>query len=274
VLAFGDHSRLARRCLESIQRNCERSLCRLIVGANEVGQKTRAYLEELQQEGAIDRLYLSRRNLNKCPMMRRMFAGVDTEFIWWFDDDSYVKHPQALRWHLRLARHSPATTVMWGRAAQCLHSFQFINLEDAASFVRQAKWYGGLTPPSWAPGGKGEFNFEGHGTGDGRWRFITGGCWWIRTRTIRALDWPDRRLIKLGDDVLLGEAIRQQGWNIGDTGGAGVAINTRPRRGSDGKVPLERYAISNPRIVPVDEANLSVSRPIRCSIETKRLGNG
>ena len=32
-----------------------------------------------------------------------------------------------------------------------------------------------------------------------------------------------------------------------------------------------RYASSSPRIVPVAEANLSVSSPMRCSMETKRL---
>ena len=34
------------------------------------------------------------------------------------------------------------------------------------------------------------------------------------------------------------------------------------------------YAISSPRIVPVAEANLSVSSPMRCSIETNRFGSG
>ena len=34
------------------------------------------------------------------------------------------------------------------------------------------------------------------------------------------------------------------------------------------------HANSRPRIVPVDEANLSSSSPIRCSIETKRFGSG
>ena len=34
------------------------------------------------------------------------------------------------------------------------------------------------------------------------------------------------------------------------------------------------HVISSPRIVPVDEANLFSSRPIRWSIETKRFGNG
>ena len=36
----------------------------------------------------------------------------------------------------------------------------------------------------------------------------------------------------------------------------------------------EPQAISSPRIVPVAEANLSASRPMRWSIETKRLGSG
>ncbi len=34
------------------------------------------------------------------------------------------------------------------------------------------------------------------------------------------------------------------------------------------------YAISKPRIVPVDEANFASSSPMRWSIETKRFGSG
>lgn len=40
-----------------------------------------------------------------------------------------------------------------------------------------------------------------------------------------------------------------------------------------GAIP-ELQARSNPRIVPVAEANRSVSKPMRWSIETKRLGSG
>jgi len=38
--------------------------------------------------------------------------------------------------------------------------------------------------------------------------------------------------------------------------------------------PHAPYAISNPRIVPVDDANRSASSPIRCSIETNKFGSG
>src|ERR1051326_8109432 len=203
VLTYGNYPHLAKRCIESIRKYCERLLYRLVVGANAIGAQTEAYLRRLQAAGHIDRLHVSQTNLNKCPMMRRMFADIDTEFLWWFDDDSYITRPGTLSWLLDLARRSPPATVMWGQEAECNHPSTFTNLPDVADFIRRASWYGGLTPPSWRPGGKGEFNFEGRGTGDGRWRFIVGGCWLIRTCTVRTLDWPDRRLIKLGDDVLL-----------------------------------------------------------------------
>jgi GT2 family glycosyltransferase len=200
-----------------------------------VGNQTLAFLQSLERAGEIDELVVQRDNLNKCPMMRRMFEHVETELIWWFDDDSYIIDPAAFdHWRGRAERAS-AQTVMWGKVAVCDHPSAFApDLPDAVGFVRSADWYCGLTPPSWKVGGRGEFDFEGRGTGDGRWFFVLGGCWMIRTRAIRALNWPDRRLIKLGDDVFLGEAIRQQGWLVQNVDEPGVAIDTEPRRGSIG----------------------------------------
>ncbi len=235
VLTYGDYPRLARRCLESIRRCCDRASYRLVVGANAIGAETTTYLRRLQRAGHIDRLLASRVNLNKCPMMRRLFRRIDTEFIWWFDDDAYITQPGTLTRWLQAARTSPPRTVLWGRGYVCNDTPVFTNLPDVVEFVRTASWYGGLTPPSWKPGGKGEFNFRGQGTGDGRWLFITGGCWLIRSRVIRALDWPDRRLIKLGDDVLLCEALRQQGWQTCDVGPAGIIMHGEPRRGEAGE---------------------------------------
>ena len=129
------------------------------------------------------------------------------------------------------ARAAPPATVMWGKGAYCDYPGNFTDLDDPAAFVRSAPWYRGLPPPSWRPGGKGEMNFQGRGTGDGRWHFILGGCWLIRTAALRAMDWPDPRLLRHGDDVFLGEAIRQQGWQIASIGTPGVALNTEARRG-------------------------------------------
>jgi GT2 family glycosyltransferase len=234
VLNYGDYPRLARRVIDSILTFCPRSEYELVVGANAVGQETRDYLNRLKFAGALDHLIDSPINLNKCPMMRRMFEKAGTEFIWWFDDDSRVTSPDALNQWLRAADAVPDSTVMWGQLRRCEATQSFIDFDDVVGFVRGATWYGGLPPPSWWPGGKGEFNFENRNCGDGRWDFITGGCWLARASALRALDWPDRRLVKLGDDVLLGEAIRQQGWELGDIGTPGVAINTEDRRGDAG----------------------------------------
>jgi GT2 family glycosyltransferase len=121
---------------------------------------------------------------------------------------------------------------MWGQLAWCGHPLAFVpDMEDVLAFVRSAAWYRGLPPPSWRSGGKGEFDFEGRGTGDGRWFFMPGGCWLARTSALRAMDWPDKRLIMQGEDVLLGEAMRQQGWELANNQAQGVAVSSAERRG-------------------------------------------
>lgn len=212
VLTYGDYPRLARRAIGSIRRHCDRDQYRLVVGANAVGAETRAYLEGLEAEGAIDRLILSDVNLNKCPMMRRMLRDARGEFVWWFDDDSHVTSADALPERLRVAREAPASEVMWGEVYYFGREGHFSEGTDVAGYVRRAPWYRGLTPPD-------------------RWVFATGGSWFMRTSALRALRWPDRGLIKKNDDVLLGEAIRQQGWTVREIGPRGVRANTEPRRG-------------------------------------------
>ncbi len=234
VLTYGDHPGLARRVIGSIRRFCPRPRYRLVVGANAVGGETLEFLARSQGEGAIDRLEVSATNINKCPMMRRMFDGVSTEFIWWFDDDSYLTDESALERYLQAARKAPDKVVQWG-VPMVLEGIPCGELgsDFATKFVRSAPWYRGLTPPSWDLGGKGELNFQGKAQGDGRWIFITGGCWWIRTSSIKLLDWPDPRLVKEGDDVFLGEALRQLGLDFEGVD-APVAINKAERRGMTG----------------------------------------
>jgi hypothetical protein len=234
VLLYGDYLPLAERAISSIFELCPREDYSLIVGANAVGAQTLKFIRGHEESGAIDRLIVSDSNLNKCPMMRLMFEVIESDFIWWFDDDSSITEPSALSCWLQRAQASPASTVMWGQLASCDHGENFTYLPDPVGFVRNAPWYRGLPPPSWRPGGKGEFNHENKGTGDGRWFFVTGGCWMIRTSAVRALDWPDPRLVKMGDDVFLGEAIRQQGWQLENLGELGITIGKDRRRGSLG----------------------------------------
>src|SRR5262245_60000715 len=99
LLTYGDLASLARRALDSIRDNCARADYRLVVGANAVCPETLELLHTRHRNGDIDHLIVSATNLSKCPMMRRMFANVETDYIWWFDDDSHVTSPDAMsRW--------------------------------------------------------------------------------------------------------------------------------------------------------------------------------
>ena len=49
-------------------------------------------------------------------------------------------------------------------------------------------------------------------------------------RTLREIDWPDRSLLRFGDDVLLGHAIKRNHWKMQDLGSCGVCVNAGPRR--------------------------------------------
>jgi len=231
ALTYGNYPDLVKRCIQSILLHCERSLYRLAVGANQVGDETQDYLKRLRAEGRIDRLCESATNIHKCPMMRRMITGIDTEYLWWFDDDSHIIDPEALTRRLAISRGSPASMGAWGHRFYVNSDFDFGGGPDPVDFVKSATWYRGKEPPSCRPGGKGEFNFEGRGVGDGRWFFPTGGCWFARTAAIRDIDWPDRRLRQHGpDDVMLGEALRQCGWEDMDVGPLGVAVSDHGRR--------------------------------------------
>ena len=78
VLTFGDYFPLIRRAIDSIRQHCPRPGYRLVIGANAVVPQTLKHLRSLQDEGAIDDLVVSETNLSKCPMLRRLLAGVRT----------------------------------------------------------------------------------------------------------------------------------------------------------------------------------------------------
>ena len=224
VATCGDHLRLIKSCVESIHRFCPRDQYRLFVGANAVSTPVRHYLLRGLDQGRIDQVHWSPVNLNKDPMMRRLFAAAapTAPFLWWFDDDSRVTGPTALPFRLETARTAPARTVVWGHIHYASHEDEFNCGLDVQRFIRSASWYRGRPLPGWGR--------EGLRTGDGRWFFPTGGNWFARSSAIQALDWPDPRLLMQAEDILFGEAIRQQGWDMGDIGSQEVVIAPEPSR--------------------------------------------
>lgn len=231
VLTYGNHLDLVRKTLESIYAFGDRGLFRLVVGANEPGLATRAYLKQRERDGSIDRLIISESNLNKCPMMRRMLDGVETEYVWWFDDDSHLTEPGVMSFWLREAEQSAPHIVMWGQTAfMTIPPDEHLGGETAGAFVRSATWNRGLIPPSESDSEVAQTFIPHAETESLRWYFVLGGCWLIKTSALRATDWPDPRLAKGHDDVFLGEALRQQGLGIACVS-HGVAIDQAKRRG-------------------------------------------
>lgn len=233
ALTYGNHCDLIERCLESIWRAVPPHTLPCIVGANAASKNTLEYLRKHRRSGAIDALAVSDRNLGKNPMMRRLFDKVQTPLVWWFDDDTFLRRADVLEVFLNAVNGSDPSVAMWGRLAFVRHVTDFGEPEASLNFVRSASWYRGLPPPSWRPGGKGVFRFEGKESGDGRWFFATGGVWMARMDRLRQIRWPDPRLFRLAEDVMLGEAMRQNRWTVRGIDCGGIAISASERRGSD-----------------------------------------
>ncbi|MCD8534940.1 MAG: glycosyltransferase family 2 protein [Verrucomicrobia bacterium] len=228
VLVYGPHHELARRCLKSILQNLNPKDYQLIVGANQPCQETREFLHSIRD--SIDVLIESSVNLYKSPMMSRMLEVADGDLIWWFDDDSHIKSPEALTWWTDCVAISGPEVVQWGDIWYVENPTPLAGAASLQEFVIGSPWFRGLPPPSETVGGKGVTEFNGKPGGDPRWFFATGGCWMARHDSLKYLNWPDPRLVIEFEDVILGEAIRQAGWVTRHVGQLGVHINDCSRR--------------------------------------------
>lgn len=230
VLLYGDYYDLARRCLDSIIENCNRELYEFRVGCNEVSLETLSYVIGLSEQGLIDDIYISTENINKCPMMRRMYKDINTEWIWWFDDDSYIDKPDTLeRWLDETKKHAADARppVLYGKVFFFGQHSDFDYGLDIVSWIKRQRWYKDRPIPCGVHGYEPGFNEAGDDT---RFFFVTGGVHMVRTDVVNMLGWPTPTLIKRNDDVILCCAIRQNGYSFFDID-YGVRINQHDRRG-------------------------------------------
>lgn len=222
VLTCGDHLRLIRRCLRSLWRHAPRDAYRLVVGANGVSAPVLKWLERMRQAGRIDRLLVSPMDLSKCPMMARMLAEVRTPYVWWLDDDSSFKAPGTLEFWLTAARGSPPGVVLWGDRVLPAAGWLEAPGTDWPAWIRAARWYRGRPLP-----------LRRRGAWLADWWFPAGGAWLARMDALRAIGWPDARLRIMLEDVIMGEALRQQGWRMANIGSLTRVDNYEPSRGED-----------------------------------------
>lgn len=219
VIFYGPHSALAETFLTQLYRYTDANLFTLRVSLNEVEPRTHQLVAEAASEYGNIEITVSRVNIFKNPMMRRLFYEKPLQSKWlvWFDDDSYpIKSDWLQRFALRMERHS--TCSQWGFT-------YFVRFDDGhpiARYVRQAPWYRNKPFRCSEKGGGLPY----------RTLFITGAFWAIRTCVVHQLDWPDPGLVHESEDVILGEALHQNNLAFRSFE-YGVRINTAPRRNAE-----------------------------------------
>jgi hypothetical protein len=198
VLLYGDFLNLARRCLEPLFKLRESGLVDLRLGLNEVSQPTRDYIKEhsLGASQGID-VWLENPQVYKYPMMRQMFHSkpIETPYVMWFDDDSYVKDASLLT--------QVETQMVDCDMLGSVYTIPYGN--DQKEWCKSQPWYVGK-PLSDKP------------------RFATGGWWCIKTDVLKRFDWPTPELKHCGGDVALGILISQNDLKLKHFN-KGVAIN-------------------------------------------------
>jgi hypothetical protein len=139
----------------------------------------------------------------KYPMMELLFRSkpLDTEFVMWFDDDSYITDPNPVEWLKKLE------DLMRSEDADMAGSIYHI-----PTMPNQNEWR--RLHCSW-------FNTAKESR---RTTFATGGWWMIRTKVLMDYGWPHCDLKHRGGDVLLGELIKHQNLKLINFK-SGVAIN-------------------------------------------------
>jgi GT2 family glycosyltransferase len=219
VVCYGPHTALAERFLASLYHHTDPALFTLRAGLNEVVPATSALFDDYAARYGNVELYVEQTNIFKAPLMRRMFTETPLTSKWviWFDDDSYVTQPD---WLMRLALKMQAqpNITQWGQ------TYALWRTDEAMrEFISQGRWYRDL-PLMRGVDMDGNEAYE--------FRFATGGFWAMLTDAIRQLDWPEERIIQANDDFLLGEALRQNGHEIGFYE-YGIAINAADRRNAE-----------------------------------------
>lgn len=237
VLCYGNYPQLAHKCFNGILKTIPAERLDLRVAANEVSSATLAYLKQLP----ITKLYEYKPQKFKYPAMREMFwdesCPITTNYIVWFDDDTWVATPNWL--------NDLCQTII-GNHHYGFRMYGNLMYHDIANYAkngnrpelwfRSASWYNGLAFR--ARGGMAE-------TPNGSCiDFAVGWCWALETAAMRQAGIPDVRLQHNGGDICIGEQIHQAGFRIKqwNRGKSLIACPTREaggRRGFSQRFPWD-----------------------------------
>lgn len=249
VCLYGDYPALAKRCLGSIFAFCPRDLFYLKVACNQISDATFDYISSVRNE--IDDIYICKHNINKNPMYRRMMLDIDTEYHIWLDDDSSIQQEDTLAYYLDLAKKDSGSTALWGQLVTVYtlqqHVVQYDIVGDhnemadkVKQFIMRQSWYNGGKIPS------GKLRAGDMGEDHDTFELIHGSAYMARTSVLKdILKWPHKGMIKIMDDVILSEAVRQVGYELKNTDGYGFYLNACGRRGEGEDYGTFRHVFDN-----------------------------
>lgn len=213
VLMYGNFVGLAKRCLHPLFKLNKMGAIKLRLGLNEVSSETLDYIDT---NGAPCLKYEANPQIYKYPMMHKMFnePPVDTEFIMWFDDDSFVTENVDLIGWLNRVESSMSNCDMLGSVYTIPYT------SNQKEWCKTQPWYTGKNLKD-------------------KPAFATGGWWTIRTEVVKKFNWPISQLKHCGGDVALGVLLDQNNLRL-KSFKQGVAINAdengkesaSPRRGA------------------------------------------
>lgn len=216
VICYGDHYALAQRFLASLYANTDPALFALRGGLNAVENATLELFREYAAKYGNIELFVEPQNIFKNPLMGRMMRERPISSNWtiWCDDDTYFIEPDWLQ-QLESKIAGEPDVAQWGhRFLMWRHDRQILDWIESASWYRKLAF---------------KRTEDARAKGAVEFLFATGGYWAARTDALQSLDWPDPRLRQAAEDYMLGEALRQNGFKIGDFH-YGVKINDAPRR--------------------------------------------
>ncbi len=226
ALLYGDYPDLHARLLDSFERFIPDGTP-VHLWLNTVGKDSLERVTRLQNSRDGYVVTESTKNVPKYLAMAEMFKdakarAADDDWVVWFDDDSYILGPKWMNRVMQRIGGYPAARYIGVPAISFLLPGQW-------NFICRSKWFKGL--PALKVQIKGE---KKPGV-----CFVPGSYFWLRGDALRELDWPDERLVHNGGDTLLGEAVRQQGWQFLQLPmnpykvTCGVKFNDAERRGMD-----------------------------------------
>jgi len=201
-----DHFDLISRCLDSVLEKTDPAKYRLHIGCNNLSKRAMAYIDGLVKGyGAVKYIGKASLDINeevifpKYPMMRRMYAESEGDWIIWFDDDVYVTEKDWLERLEMAINRSPEVDqfgIPLGIVLPC----------SVEAWIRNARWY--------RPGRiRYTETSEGRSITD---TFIWGGFYALSKKAIEACHIPDERLVHNYGDFTTGMALHHNGFKIGE----------------------------------------------------------